>query len=594
MNVCVFPEAGRPWERSETFQAGGGIYPSAILRQEFKAVLGELYVAGEPQEATMDGLPLELLELIFLKLPTADRLSCARACRQWAQVLCSSALLMDVRFVVRGPCSKARTTILMGSNREYSNFRIVRANLNTFNRSLWTKIGGNIRDLHLIRCEWSIRSLASILRQCPKLESLTLTAGAPLCTLPVLHKPPKRIRLDKVRTSVLSVRTLIIEDSEELFLSEDTLDHLLELMPNLTSLSMRSSFEGDADFKNAFPSLMKSRHRFTELDIDFDDIDSEHVIRLMEKYSESLRKLSLRSCCYLTVEAYAAISRCSNLRSLLLNEAKWLDDRQARILLDSSPELESLSIRVGALRNETTSAILGLKKLRRLILKFTFIVDPGFLSCLKSLSSLEHLELDFIEDGPELFRTMACLKNLRTLILADCEITSDCVEVIVENFKKIETLELNCITLNELDGTKFRLLKNLRSLSLDQALWLTDSAFESGIGPSDLESLALSSCPLTDVGLLSIATNHGRLEKLELSACRNISDAGVASLLSREPFLRSLSLASCWGLSDKILRFIRDRCFRLDLLELQLYQMTRSAVALFVKRRPSVEIQEYW
>lgn len=148
-----------------------------------------------------------------------DRLSSALVCRPFAKVVGTPDLMMDIRLNVAKTRFAAPLTaaaaVLSKTERQYTSLLVYKgidraktarevfmqvylvlsssfvplALLHDYDSFFWDAVKGSLRELELIRCKWSPRSLYQIIRNCSKLESLRIgkpQAKPDLASSPVL------------------------------------------------------------------------------------------------------------------------------------------------------------------------------------------------------------------------------------------------------------------------------------------------------------------------------------------------------------------------------------------------------------------------
>ncbi|XP_018495813.1 F-box/LRR-repeat protein 7 [Galendromus occidentalis] len=459
----------------------------------------------------MADLPLELLEGVFLRLGPLDRLSAARTCRRWAEIMCEPKWLEAVQFVIPGPEAKEAALAFRQSPRQYRYLSVTGGNLHTFDRGFWNAVNEKIRDLRIIQCKWSFRRLCDILGLCRDIESLQL-------------------------------------------LTEETLELLRSLMPGLASISLTSSLDTRSRaFSGALAGLLNSGQRLIELDLNLRHLSDADVIGVLRKHSESVEWLRLGGCHSLQRETYTAIGGCRKLRRLSLLGATRFDDAHLRQLSLTAPDLEHLSIGGSSSISKTgLNRIFKYGKLRRLALEHNRIVASS-LTSLGNLSDLRHLYLVGVFCDARVFRDIASLKELQSLILASGAISSGCFGLMVGNLSKLEMLDVgSCEVLTDEDGIKFSRLKKLKYLRIRRAPNFTAAAFERGLGSSAMASLAFEKCSLDDDALVSIAEHHPSLTGFMVHECGKIGDQGLKNFLLHQPNLKGLTVHHCKSLTSQI------------------------------------------
>lgn len=107
------------------------------------------------------------------------------------------------------------------------------------------------------------------------------------------------------------------------------------------------------------------------------------------------------------------------------------------------------------------------------------------------------------------------------------------------------------------------MLKNLRSLAFFQTDELSDEAYNSGFGASDLAYLSVYESPLTNVALAGIAARHSHLRTLSFGSCDVITDEELENLLDGEPHLVGLDFFGCSRSIEKSSHTFESSCRRL-------------------------------
>ncbi|XP_003746708.1 zinc finger protein 596 [Galendromus occidentalis] len=120
-------------------------------------------------------LPQELQEQILLRIHPVDRLRTALVCRRFAELVTSPKLLADVGFSIRGTEKTAATASIVQNQRKLGSAKFTEVNLLEFDSKLWTRLGEDLCNLKLIRCDLSSRVFVRIIRQCPNLQCIELS-----------------------------------------------------------------------------------------------------------------------------------------------------------------------------------------------------------------------------------------------------------------------------------------------------------------------------------------------------------------------------------------------------------------------------------
>lgn len=398
--------------------------------------------------------------------------------------------------------------------------------------------------------------------------------------------------ISEVRKSLRNVQELVTKG----YVDGETLHHLLELLPNVTTFKGRIGAHG---YPNAVPWLLRARHVFTTLHIRSTYLSDGGLAKLLESCSGSLRELRIHRCCdNFSDESCSAIGQCTKLRNLYLDDVcDNFGDSQLETIIRNAPELESLLVGYSELTGANLLLLTDLKRLQRLTLRGGRNFHNDAIGVLGRIATLRSLSVENMRIAIDIgqMKHLASLTNLRELTLSGKRIvvTPECFNIICESFFGLELLRLEgCQLLTDEEGIKFCLFTRLKKLRLHDVGGLTDVAFEKGLGPPSLEHLELSFCELTDIALTALAVHHHRLRKLTLSSCPRITDAGVATLLRRQTQLRRLFLFTCDSLKGQFLIELAGMCPRLQKLHVW-SSCARRNLELFRRRRPSVRLRKY-
>lgn len=378
--------------------------------------------------------------------------------------------------------------------------------------------------------------------------------------------------------------------------TEEFLKHLLELMPSLSSLIVYLDRRPEMGH---LPSIiLHAEQMYTELEIHFRSISDEDFIVLAKRYSGSLRKLHLQ-CTALTHTGFSCLGDFTKLRYLSLLRAYNIGDVHLEKLVRNVRDLETLKVWCATSGRTTPhgwALLSNLSRLRDLSLVGCVGVTGYALPHLAMIHSLRGLELkmNFLE--PADIQHIACLKDLTqlslSLSLSSSGFSSENVDIVCENFRKLEHLTLSgCQPLTDGDGVKLRLLRDLKKLRLDLCPGLTDSTFEQGLRFQALESLSLTESAITDAGLSCMAVSHSRLKKLSLYSCKAVTDAGLLSYLRNKHLVHSIVLESCEALTDRFLEGLVNLCPRLEYADFRRCSFSAEARKLFDERRPGVFLE---
>ncbi|XP_018494439.1 uncharacterized protein LOC108864047 [Galendromus occidentalis] len=433
------------------------------------------------------------------------------------------------------------------------------------------RLGEDLLILRLEKCDWSLRAFYTILRYCKHLRVLDFSAlgrrGARETLRPVENVPIDHIRLSSPLVRSLSLREVILADGE--------LNHLLDSLPNLEQIAVHAPMHVNVSSRGTLICLLRAEQTFKKLDFAFDSLDPD-VVRLIEKYADSLVDLRLDSCKGLLPEAYRSMSDCRNLRVLVLREPDALQDRHLLKILGRAPELEFFYVTDAIqLTNAAVEHIDAVGKFR-CIPQSRIETAPDILQIHGTFPPPQDMMLTV--GNAHFSHSIPSMRgNFRTIIVYGPNSTRECIAWIAKNFGKVEEFKIECYPPLS-DDTAHRLssLKSLRKLSLIGARWFSDEAFARGIGSSAMETLEITDCPLTDKGLASLAAHHGRLRRFHLTNCNRVTDTGISSLLRGEPFLEALELTNCDLLTENCLSEMRKSCPHLVELTVNCPKITQS------------------
>ena len=304
-------------------------------------------------------------------------------------------------------------------------------------------------------------------------------------------------------------------DQPELYLSADDLVVLMiKLSPNATSLTVRNW--ADRNSRGIPPCLRDLKQSIVKLDLTGPNIDDEGMIEIVGLYSTSLRELVLNACFLLTRRTWSTIPKCTELQRLKISDV-LPRDRQVEDIILHCRNLEKLEL-FGTEVKLTHAGLVDLHRLqhlRHLVLGCERSLEIA--SILGKITNLEFLGLDMPGCDIAIFREIATLKNLRTLILpfTDIKVTPECFDVICNNFRKLRKLRVAyLVKLTNADAVKLNLLKELECLMIYGRAKFTDLTSNGDFCLSALKTLSVSSDVITAAALANFAARHPHLENL--------------------------------------------------------------------------------
>ena len=174
-------------------------------------------------------------------------------------------------------------------------------------------------------------------------------------------------------------------------------------------------------------------------------------------------------------------------------------------------------------------------------------------------------------NGPELYPARF---SLQSLSLQDCQKLSD------------ESL-----------GYISQRLPNLKSINLSFCVSITDTGLKSLAKMTSLEDINLRSCDnVSDIGIGFLAEDHGKLKSLDISFCGNVSDASLRHMASANGLsssLKKLSMTTC-AISDEGLVKLAKTLSQLQELHIgqcvKLSDLSLEAMASHMKELTSIDL----
>jgi len=353
-------------------------------------------------------------------------------------------------------------------------------------------------------------------------EDVKLLTALKDCKRLILYGP---LITDKVAESLNQmpwVEDLHIETSA---LTDEGISRITGLV-NLTHLNLRQTpnmtDEGMKHFRN-FPKLQY-------LSMLYNKIGDEGVIAVAQSHPD-LRLLDVRGCEQVGNASFEALGNLRKLKALKCRLGGFDDEGVAHlaniptlsvvIFEDSAvgdtgiDKLAALPItELNVLRSATFSddgmkTIAGFDKLRHLVIRGTFVMDEGIAN-IAGLKNLEILDISETFIGDDGMQHLAGLGKLTNLDLWKTNVT-DAGLVHLQGLKNIDTLSLREQREVTSDGLKLIAHMPLKSLNLEGAERVDDSAFEVLSNIKTLKSL--------DIRLTAITPEGYEKIKAALPAC---------------------------------------------------------------------------
>lgn len=223
-------------------------------------------------------------------------------------------------------------------------------------------------------------------------------------------------------------------------------------------------------------------------------------------------------------KANSAVLSFGNIMTLLHSFSTWL-----RVLDFSRTSINDVA--VGSL-----AAIEGLQLRELYLTACSEISDSAVVSICEHQSMLTVLDVGDCESVSDKGVTAiaACLPCLKKLVLVKCQVTelSICK---LRCLQQLEHLDLNASYMVTSNGLRLGLcaesLRHLTNLNLGHCSSVHDGfVVEASEHLLQLSFLDLSSCKVTNIGLLAISRHLVNLQYLSLSWCKDITDSGILGI----------------------------------------------------------------
>lgn len=299
---------------------------------------------------------------------------------------------------------------------------------------------------------------------------------------------------------------------------------------------------------------------------------SDHTFEgAISKEVPSLTSLNLSNCKDISNSSLVTIAiRCKNLETIDLSGCtKITNDGLAN--LASLPKLKHLNLRscrqisdpgIGHLSGASLSSASEVSSQHQ---------PPPAASSLESLSlqdcqKLSDESLRYISQG---------LRNLKRINLSFCVSITDTGLKSLAKVASLEEINLrSCDNVSDI-GIGFLAEEHQRLAKLDVSFCsnVTDASLRhmagSGLAAS-LHSLALTTCAITDDGLIKLAKKLSKLRELQTGQCVNISDLSLEAIGQNMKELTLIDLYGCLRLSEAALKKLRTQLPKLTKLNLSL------------------------
>uniref|UniRef100_A0A2P2JXI3 F-box/LRR-repeat protein 15-like leucin rich repeat domain-containing protein n=1 Tax=Rhizophora mucronata TaxID=61149 RepID=A0A2P2JXI3_RHIMU len=196
--------------------------------------------------------------------------------------------------------------------------------------------------------------------------------------------------------------------------------------------------------------------------------------------------------------------------------------------------------------------------------------------CLSSIMKLQYLEDLILEgcfsiDDESLAAIKHGCKSLKALDVSSCHNICDVgLSSLISGAERLQQLNLaHGSAVTAALANSLKKLSNLHSVKLDGCVVTNDGLKAIGDWCILLRELSLSKClGVTDEGLSCFVTKHTELRKLDITCCRKITDISIAHITSSCTNLTSLRMESCTMVPREAFVFIGQRCKFLEELDL--------------------------
>ncbi|XP_077502427.1 F-box and leucine-rich repeat protein 13-like [Amblyomma americanum] len=567
-------------------------------------------------------LPPELLRRVFSFLGVSDRLSAGLTCKTWHALATDGRLYGDVAFVLETDVRERMEALAQTSS--VITWLIVKNTILYTDTEFWRHVGKTLKKLEFESCNFEPDEFVSMIRECPKLEHLTISD----CDSIVLASGQSV--LDEATSGIPSTMAGInaLDLSDNRFMTDAAFHQLITAMGSLSTLSLegcelcghpavyRRFYPPGAGHstllmtpQDAFQTLLESGARLRVLNLNHTMTDDTYLIKLCKAYSQTLQELHLASCAFLGQRGVTAL--CLNvprLKCLNIARNRQIDDGCLTTICANLKELEELDIsgcikitseglhalsRLGKLQHASFSNCSGCEQqgfvklfssrpwpgMRTLDMS-SCRIDDAVVRCIAeqmpALVSLDVSQSPLLTDVA--VRTIwTHLRLLRVLRMERCTNITDAALYGPDNSESCEPASLARLT-------------GLKTLSLNGCYQLSDAGVAAALRFRELTTLDLGHCNLlTAMSLKHVASRMPSLSKLVLSFCVRLDDAGVTLLLWRLPRVRYINIEGCTGITDGLLRNA-VRCRPLKYLNVNLCSVTLKMIRWASKERPDLEL----
>ncbi|KAM6301718.1 LOW QUALITY PROTEIN: F-box and leucine-rich repeat protein 13 [Podargus strigoides] len=164
------------------------------------------------------------------------------------------------------------------------------------------------------------------------------------------------------------------------------------------------------------------------------------------------------------------------------------------------------------------------------------------------------------------FKMISPPKHILLLNVADCIICDGGVRPFVQASSGAKLREMNltnCIHVTDASVTEIaQRCHELAYLNLCYCENVTDAGIEALGNMLSLISIDISGTSVSDMGLIAYGCFNGKLKKLSISECKNISDTGIG-VLQGAKYLEHCHVSYCSQLMDEAVKALAFHCHRL-------------------------------
>ncbi|KAL1532645.1 Transcription factor COE2 [Salvia divinorum] len=439
---------------------------------------------------------------------------------------------------------------------------------------------------------WNISSvsdegLSAIATGCRSLEKLDLSHCPAITDKAVIA----------VAMNCPNLRSVKLESCSNV--GDESLKALGRYCPNLESIMVKNcALVGDQGIASLFSA---AGHVLTKANLQGLNI-SDVSLAVIGHYGSAVTDLSLVGLHNVNERGFWVMGKgqgLKNLRSLSIISCQGVTDAGLEAIGKGSPNLKVFFLRRCALVSD--NGVVSFARVASLLESFKLdethrITQSGVFGILASCGGkLKVLSLSNclgLKDLNFRFPLSSLCMSLRSLAIHNCPGFGDSVMSMLgrlcPKLTHLDLIGLEGVTDVGLLPLSQRPEAGLVKVNLSGCVNLTDSlvARIASLHGETLEVVNLERCSgITDVSLMSIATNCSVLRELDVSSCR-VTDSGVA-LLARAGHLslQVLSLAGCSLLSDKSLPFLKTLDTTLVGLNIQLcHGISSAAVNLLLEQ----------